>query len=319
MKDSIGTPRHRRELLMCLAGAAILRRMSFSSPAPATFTRPVLCLFSKHLGWIKDYSRLAETIAALGFEGIDLTVRPGGHVLPERVEEDLPKAHQALKNVGVSVAMITTRIEDARDPVTRKILKTASQFGIRRYRRDGEKWQGEIRPLKRIAELQTQMRELAELNKKFGLFAGIHNHSGFDLGATPWEVFELVKACDASWIGSNFDVAHATIEGGLGGWRSGFRLLAADHRIRMLAMKDFVWEKTNSRWQPEFCPLGQGMVDFKTFLAYLKEIEFAGPVSMHFEYGKHNRPRPEDEPELLADIRRDLATLRSWLKDAHLH
>jgi sugar phosphate isomerase/epimerase len=86
----------------------------------------------------------------------------------------------------------------------------------------------------------------------------------------------------------------------------------------MLAVKDFSWLKQGSDWRPEFCPIGKGMVDFKTFFSYLKEIGFVGPISMHFEYGKHIRPRPEDQPELLADIRRDLSLLRSWLAAAQL-
>ncbi|MCI0420581.1 MAG: sugar phosphate isomerase/epimerase [Acidobacteria bacterium] len=305
----------RRATCAILLNTALKPASSLFSDAPK---KPVVCLFSKHLAWIKDYDHLAESTASLGFDGTDLTVRPGGHVLPERVEQDLPKAFESLKRAGAPIAMITTRIQDARDPVTRSILKTASSLGIRRYRRDGEKWEGSRDPIKRIAELQTRLSELAAMNKEYGLFAGIHNHSGFDLGATPWEVYELVKAQDARWMGSNFDVAHATIEGGLGGWRSGFRLLAAASRIQMLALKDFFWTKQGDGWKPEFCPLGQGMVDFKTFFGYLKEIGFAGPVSMHFEYGKHNRPQPVDEPELLAEIRRDLARLRSWIRDAQL-
>src|SRR5262245_23381251 len=113
--------------------------------------------------------------------------------------------------------MITTRVQDPRDPLTRKILRTASSLSIRHYRRDGEKWEDATNPLKRIAALQTQIRELVELNQQYRLFAGIHNHSGLDLGTTPWEVYELVKAYDPARIGSNFDIAHATIEGGLGG------------------------------------------------------------------------------------------------------
>jgi len=309
----------RRSFLKVAAAAPILN--GALKPAAALFsdtlksTKPVVCLFSKHLGWIKDYDHLAERTASLGFAGTDLTVRPGGHVLPERVEEDLPRAFESLKKAGAPVAMITTRIQDPRDPTTRKILKTTSALGIRHYRRDGEKWEGSRDPVKRIAELQSRIHELAMLNKQYGLFAGIHNHSGFDLGATPWEVYELVKAQDALWMGSNFDVAHATIEGGLGGWRSGFRLLAAASRIQMLALKDFAWTKQGDKWEPEFCALGQGMVDFKTFFSYLKEINFAGPISMHFEYGKHNRPQPSHEPELFADIKRDLALLRSWMTE----
>jgi sugar phosphate isomerase/epimerase len=313
--------RSRRSFLRRSACAALA---SAHEPVAALFadtpksTKPVVCLFSKHLGWIKDYDRLAERTVSLDFTGTDLTVRPGGHVLPERVEQDLPKAFESLKKAGAPIAMITTRIQDPRDPTTRKILKTASSLGIRRYRRDGEQWEGSRDPLKRIAELRGRIHELALLNKEYGLFAGMHNHSGFDLGATPWEVYELVKSEDPRWIGSNFDVAHATIEGGLGGWRSGFRLLASASRIQMLALKDFAWTKHGDKWEPDFCSLGQGMVDFKTFLGYLKEINFAGPISMHFEYGKHNRPQRSDEPELFADIKRDLALLRSWMTQAQL-
>ena len=314
-------PHHSRRSFLKLAtcapilNATLKTALSSDTPKPA---RPVVCLFSKHLGWIKDYDCLAERTAQLGFEGTDLTVRPGGHVLPERVEEDLPKAFESLKKAGVSTAMITTRIQDPRDPTTRKILKTASSLGIRRYRRDGEKWEGSRDPLRRIAELRGRIHELALLNREYGLFAGVHNHSGFDLGATPWEVYELVKSEDSQSIGSNFDVAHATIEGGLGGWRSGFHLLASASRIQMLALKDFAWTKQGNKWEPEFCALGQGMVDFKTFFGYLKTVNFAGPISMHFEYGKHNGPQPSDEPELLADIKRDLALLRRWMEEAQL-
>ena len=199
--------RSRRSFLRHSACAALA---SAHRPVAALFsdtskpTKPVVCLFSKHLGWIKDYDRLAERTVSLGFAGTDLTVRPGGHVLPERVEEDLPKAFESLKKAGAPIAMITTRIQDPRDPTTRKILKTASSLGIRRYRRDGEQWEGSHDPLKRIADLRGRIHELALLNKEYGLFAGMHNHSGFDLGATPWEVYELVKSEDPRWIGFKF-------------------------------------------------------------------------------------------------------------------
>ena len=59
---------------------------------------------------------------------------PQGHVLPERVEEDLPKAAEAITKAGKKVYMLTTAITNADDPVTEKILKTAGSLGIRHYR-----------------------------------------------------------------------------------------------------------------------------------------------------------------------------------------
>ena len=92
-----------------------------------------ISIFSKHLQWL-DYKEMAKVVAELGFDGVDLTVRPQGHVLPERVEEDLPKAVEAINKAGKKVYMLTTAINNADDPVSEKILKTASSLGIHHYR-----------------------------------------------------------------------------------------------------------------------------------------------------------------------------------------
>jgi hypothetical protein len=58
-------------------------------------------VFSKCLQWL-DYPGMAGITAEAGFDGVDLTVRAGGHVLPERVEEDLPKAVEAAEPAFMS-------------------------------------------------------------------------------------------------------------------------------------------------------------------------------------------------------------------------
>src|SRR5690349_12804185 len=53
-----------------------------------------LHVFSKPLQW-QSYDEAAALIAETGYTGIDYSVRPGGHVLPEKVETDLPRAVEA--------------------------------------------------------------------------------------------------------------------------------------------------------------------------------------------------------------------------------
>ena len=36
-------------------------------------------------------AELAKAAADLGFDGVDITVRKGGHILPERVKQTLPE------------------------------------------------------------------------------------------------------------------------------------------------------------------------------------------------------------------------------------
>jgi hypothetical protein len=71
-----------------------------------------ICVFSKHFQWtnVKEAAAIARDI---GFDGVDLTVRADGHVLPEQVESDLPKAVEIVRNAGLEVPMITTGIATA--------------------------------------------------------------------------------------------------------------------------------------------------------------------------------------------------------------
>ena len=94
--------------------------MLFSMPVS---TRPVH-VFSKPLQWL-GYDALAEMLAEAGAEGIDLSVRPGGHVLPENVKTDLPKAVAAARKNGLRIDMITTAITKADENYTADILKTS--------------------------------------------------------------------------------------------------------------------------------------------------------------------------------------------------
>src|SRR6476646_8203207 len=75
-------------------------------------TRLKIHIFSKHLQFL-NYEDMANSAAEMGFDGIDLTVRPNGHVLPERVESDLPRAAEAMKKVNFVPSLMTTSVDDA--------------------------------------------------------------------------------------------------------------------------------------------------------------------------------------------------------------
>ena len=54
--------------------------------------------------------------------------------MPERVEEDLPKAVEAIRKRGLTVPMMVTRINDPGHEHTVPVLKTAGKLGIQMYR-----------------------------------------------------------------------------------------------------------------------------------------------------------------------------------------
>jgi sugar phosphate isomerase/epimerase len=84
----------------------------------------------------------------------------------------------------------------------------------------------------------------------------------------------------------------------------------------MVAIKDFVWEKTRDEWRTRWVPLGEGMVRWKEFFAMLKKIPFDGPLSLHIEYDPGGSTRAARFENSLAAAQRDLAFLRRQLEAA---
>ncbi len=288
----------RRELLV---GAA-----ATGAPGAARGrTRPMICLFSKHLQKL-HYTELGGVLKHMGFEGCDLTVRKGGHVLPEMAPVDLVRAIECIRGEGVEVPMITTDLVAANSPYARNVLGLAGRqyMGVP-YFKPGYWRYGRAPVEETLAAARRDFAGLAALGGACGIAAGFHNHSGNYVGQSAWEVREVLRGLDPRWAGYYFDPCHAAIEGGAGGWRVALRL--ALPRIKMVAVKDFYWEKAGGQWKASFCPAGEGMVEWPAVFSALAGAGFTGPLSLRIEY------RPGDE---LAAIARDLAWLEKQVSAA---
>src|SRR4051812_23582283 len=111
----------RRDFVSMLAAAGVTLPLAGLAAQPARPTAmaadaTTLHVFSKPLQW-QSYDEAAALIAETGYGGIDYSVRAGGHVLPEKVETDLPRAVEAARKAGLKVEMITSAIVNARDPL----------------------------------------------------------------------------------------------------------------------------------------------------------------------------------------------------------
>jgi sugar phosphate isomerase/epimerase len=314
-------PFSRRALLS--SGAALC---ASTAPAGAAEEKPSagklkVAIFSKHLQFLQGEA-LAAGAAEIGFDGIDLAVRKGGHVEPERVRQDLPKLVATVRSHGLEVPMLTTDIMDTQTPYAEDVLKTMSGLGIRRYRWGTFRYDAD-RPLAaQLEELKPRVAKLAALNARYQTGAMYHTHSGIGLvGASIWDLYLVLKDFDPQAVGVNYDIGHATIEGGFGGWINSLRITGP--HLRGVAVKDFLWEKDKRGWKANFKPLGTGMARLPQFFSMLAAAHFSGPLQLHFEYplggaegGKASIAIPKEE--VFSAMRRDLQQLRSYLKDASL-
>jgi hypothetical protein len=138
--DSVSSDISRRTMLMGAAATSALLAISpgrLAGEAVGVAREKLkLSLFSKLFQWT-DIAETAAIAREIGFDALDLTVRPKGHVLPERVATDMPRAVETVRKAGLEVSMISTEIKSVTSPYAEAMLKTASGLGIRHYRWGG--------------------------------------------------------------------------------------------------------------------------------------------------------------------------------------
>ena len=271
-------------------------------------------IFSKHLQFL-GYKDLAQAAADMGFDGVDLTVRPNGHVSPERVEDDLPKAVEAFKEAGLHPLLMTNAVGDAANASDKKVLETAARLGFKYYRMNWYAYpEGKGIP-ESIVDLREKVKGLGSLNKELGLTGCYQNHAGLSIGSNIWEIWELLKDADKEHMGVQYDIRHAMVEG-FSSWQNGLRLIR--QQIKMLTVKDFRFGQKNGVTVVEDVPIGQGLIDFKGYFKLVKEYGLDVPFTLHIEYplggAEHgDRKISIDKQEVFKAMKSDLQKIhRLW-------
>ncbi|MGP8238794.1 MAG: sugar phosphate isomerase/epimerase family protein [Limisphaerales bacterium] len=294
------TPMNRRKFVAAASASLACAALELEAAPPPFGQR--ICGFEKPLQFLR-YPELADTMALIGFSGIEATVRAGGHVLPKNVEENLPRLLEALQKRGLEITIIATDINAVDQPHAELVLRTAAKLGIRHYRMQWYRYDLHKPILPQLDQIATKLPALAQLTHELKMSAIYHNHSGTDIvGAPVWDIYGLIKKFDPKTIGIGFDIHHAMVEGGLS-WPIQFKLIAPS--LAAVYMKDFVWDKG----EVKDVPLGQGRVDPK-FIPMVRDLGFNGPLCLHVEYLEGSKK----EDVLTEAFSRDLATLRSWLR-----
>ncbi len=266
----------RRSVIAAGSGLAALAAL------PAAAAKPVdkpftLCAFIKFVQAL-TFDDLSGRIASMGFDGIEATVRDGGHVLPETVEEELPRLVEALKKNDLEVTIMASSVNSVQQPLTEKVLRIAAGLGIKRYRLAYLRYDlgKPIRP--QIASHRSQLKDLAEMNRDLGISGVYQNHAGATtVGSAIWDLRDILNDIAPEEISVAFDIRHATVEGGHN-WPLHLHLIQP--HLGAIYVKDFIW-KPGIR-EAVNVPLGEGRVNPR-FFTMAREM-FRGPISLHVEY-----------------------------------
>ncbi len=257
-----------------------------------------------------DIAGVGSVASKLGFDGVDLTVREGGHVRPEDVTANLPPAVGILGTLGLKVPMITTGVTSAQDACARETFAAASESGVGYLKLGYWQYSGFGSVHRQIDEAREKVKGIQALAKEYGVIACLHIHSGDYLTATGDLVSRILEEVDPEYVGAYIDPGHMVVEGTRSGWKLGIDLLRDS--IKMVAVKDFCLEKdpdSEKKWILKHMPLNRGMVPWPEVFSYLRKISFDGPVSLHSEYEMSTE-------KVIAQTAEDLAYVKAVISDA---
>ncbi len=291
----------RREAIAAGVAAVAASKMTLAKEKPQS-VNPI-CVFTKPFNSL-SFDELADRVAELGFDGIEAPIRKGGHIEPRQVADELPKLVEALAKRNLEITVLTSDINDPNDPMTAKVLKVAAGLGIQRYRMKYYTYDLKRPVIAQINEWRPAFRDLAAMNKEFGIKAVYQNHAGNkQLGAALWDLREVLEGISPEEIGVAYDIRHASVEGGMS-WPITFNMIRP--HLDTVYVKDAHWVGK----KPTNVPLGEGIVDPR-FFKMLAQSGFEGPISLHEEYLDHRKP--ELVSEHFAAIKRDFKTLKEWI------
>ena len=257
---------------------------------------------------------LCETLAMAGIDGLDVTVRPGGKVEPERVADDLPFLVDTARKAGLKTEMMVTAIAHPEEVFARKVLETAAREGIKHYRTAWFKYNLAKDIEESMNGFVGQLNELAALNKTLNITAGYQNHSGLSFGSPVWDLWMALKKVSSDYVGAQYDVRHAMVEGA-NSWIAGLNLLKSN--IKSLAIKDFTWDVNGHKANAVSVPLGEGLVDFDLYFGTLKQLQIVAPITLHIEYPMLSESKTklsllDQQKILVTKIRHDVVFIRNY-------
>ena len=191
---------------------------------------PTLSVFTKPWQNVA-LETLADQIAAWGFQGIELPVRKGFQVEPERAVDALPEAGAVFRKRGLRIFSVATQFDEsmiracaaADVSILRIMLPIDVSLGYR----------ASVDRFRRTAD------SLTALLRETGVVAGVQNHAGNFVGSAVG-LMEAIAPLDPAHFQAVLDLGHTA----LAGEPEPIALEVAAPRLAMVNLKNAVRRET---------------------------------------------------------------------------
>jgi sugar phosphate isomerase/epimerase len=211
---------------------------------------------------------------------IELPVRPGFPVEPERIEQDLPGAVKTLAEFGIRIVNVTVDL-----PLTDERLYAAcaaNDIPMNRVifkRSSPSYWESEM-------AARRQLDAALHLCERYGVKIGIQHHYGGSVPINSMGLYQLVKDYDPRWVGAIWDPAHNALQGEDA--LTGLELVKS--HLCMVNLKNAYWRRTSqpdgneAQWAAYFCAGPHGRTSWADVTKGVRQVGYNGPLTFSAEY-----------------------------------
>lgn len=243
---------------------------------------------------LRDLGRLVK---GLGLDGVELPVRPGFQVPPERAARGLPEAARILAQEGVKIGSVAGNADEAtvaacREagvPIIRVCLAVDMRIG---YRASEER-------------IRREFDALLPALRRSGVRIGVQNHCGNMVGSAIG-VMHLIEGYDPAVVSAVLDPAHCAVAGE----PPEMAIDIAWSHLSLVNFKAASHRRTNgpnapeAAWEVHWTTAQHSGYSWKAAVAELKRRDYGGDICLPAEYSDWRK-----EGHLMGD---DVIPLLSW-------
>ena len=229
--------------------------------------------------------QLGEKAIELGYDGIDICIRPGHPIQMDNAAKLLPQAMRIWEKQGLTCPLATATVDLNRPTQQAEDLYAACaeaaiprlKIGFWQYKADDDYWRA-------VESARTDLAGFVRFSKQYQIQTCYQIHSGSCLGSNCAGLMHLIKGFDPQYVGAYPDLGHLVLDGE--DWDMGFSMIK-DY-ISVVGIKDVLYLRQPEGQMPSYIPcfvkVGEGCVNWHRSLRKLCRHDFDGPLTVHTEY-----------------------------------
>jgi sugar phosphate isomerase/epimerase len=234
----------------------------------------------------RDLADIATAATSLGFDGIDLLIRPGHQAEPGK-PDSIRAAVRHLQDAGLTVPMATTDLTDPASEHAERTVAAAAENGITLIRLGYWKYDPQRGYAACFEAARRDLAGLAKFADKHGVRLAVQLH-GDTIHGSGAQAAALLANHDPNVVGAYPDPGNQTVQDGREDWRFTFDVLAP--WLCCVGVKNGGWfpaglsDDGQRQWHADWLGVPDGMVPWDKITRYLVESGYQGLLSFHSHY-----------------------------------